>query len=584
MTKKLNIDIIAKDKSKQALSQVQGNLAKTKKSVLNLRNALIGLGAGLALRSVINVGKEVENLQVRFKFLFGSVEEGKVAFDNLSKFAAKVPFSLGDIAAASGNLGVVAKDAKDLTRILEITGNVAAFTGLDFQTTASQIQRAFSGGIAAADIFREKGLRQILGFEAGAKVSIEETIKAFEKTFGKGGKLGKVTDDLAQTLTGTVSMLQDELFNFQKLIAEQFIGTLTDELGDLKTFLEQNRDEIEEIAVSIGTTLADAILVLGKAFNATREVYQFLDRPIKDIVLELMGFGETAVSVSGDTANLSHNIEDMAESFDKATISLEKFKNNSELSNTFKITPSQGEDIFEQLKKIREKTGVGLINQIKAQKRQELETLKEANDLGLLTEQEFLKQKEKLNQIYEDKITRAKENEISQRVKLEKQAQDEIIGLTGSALKDLSGLNKTAFRAYQAFQIGQAIINAHATASRVMAQYAGLFPLNIAMAGAAYAAGAARVAAIRATPAPRISGGRVNEGQSYMVGEGGREMFVPQSSGTIVPNNQLGSPNINITIMANDTEGFDDLLLKRRSTIVNVINDALNSQGKEALV
>ena len=46
MTKKLNIDIIAKDKSKQALNQVQGNLAKTKKSVLNLRNALIGLGAG----------------------------------------------------------------------------------------------------------------------------------------------------------------------------------------------------------------------------------------------------------------------------------------------------------------------------------------------------------------------------------------------------------------------------------------------------------------------------------------------------------------------------------------------------------
>ena len=584
MTKKLNIDIIAKDKSKQALNQVQGNLAKTKKSVLNLRNALIGLGAGLALRSVINVGKEVENLQVRFKFLFGSVEEGKIAFDNLSKFAAKVPFSLGDIAAASGNLGVVAKDAKDLTRILEITGNVAAFTGLDFQTTASQIQRAFSGGIAAADIFREKGLRQILGFEAGAKVSIEETIKAFEKTFGKGGKLGKVTDDLAQTLTGTVSMLQDELFNFQKLIAEQFIGTLTDELGDLKTFLEQNKDEIQEIAVAIGETLANAILILGKAFNATREVYQFLDRPIKDIVLELMGFGETAVSVSGDTANLSHNIEDMAESFDKATISLEKFKDNAELSNTFKIVPAQGEDIFEQLKKIREKTGVGLINQIKAQKRQELETLKDANDLGLLTDEEFLKQKEKLNQIYEDRITRAKENEISQRVKLEKQAQDEIIGLTGSALKDLSGLNRTAFRAYQAFQIGQAIINAHATASRVMAQYAGLFPLNIAMAGAAYAAGAARVAAIRSAPAPRISGGRVNAGEPYMVGEAGREMFVPQQSGTIVPNNQLTSPNVNITIMANDTEGFDDLLLKRRSTIVNVINDALNTQGKEALI
>ena len=38
-TKKLNIDIIAKDKSKQALNNVQNNLEKTKTSVLNLRNA-----------------------------------------------------------------------------------------------------------------------------------------------------------------------------------------------------------------------------------------------------------------------------------------------------------------------------------------------------------------------------------------------------------------------------------------------------------------------------------------------------------------------------------------------------------------
>jgi hypothetical protein len=36
--------------------------------------------------------------------------------------------------------------------------------------------------------------------------------------------------------------------------------------------------------------------------------------------------------------------------------------------------------------------------------------------------------------------------------------------------------------------------------------------------------------------------------------------------------------------MANDTEGFDDLLIKRRSTIINVINDALNTQGREALI
>ena len=71
-TKKLNIDILARDKSQRALNQVQGNLAKTKSSVINLKNALIGIGAGAVLKSFIDVGKEVENLQVRFKFLFVS--------------------------------------------------------------------------------------------------------------------------------------------------------------------------------------------------------------------------------------------------------------------------------------------------------------------------------------------------------------------------------------------------------------------------------------------------------------------------------------------------------------------------------
>ena len=69
------------------------------------------------------------------------------------------------------------------------------------------------------------------------------------------------------------------------------------------------------------------------------------------------------------------------------------------------------------------------------------------------------------------------------------------------------------------------------------------------------------------------------------VGEAGREIFIPQSSGTIVPNNQTGgATNINFTINTVDATGVDELLTNRRSTIINVINDALNRQGKEALV
>ena len=109
----------------------------------------------------------------------------------MADFAGQVPFSLGEIQRGAGNLAVVAKDATELGEILKITGNVAAVTGLDFATASSQIQRSFAGGIASADIFREKGVRDLLGFSAGATVSAEETKEAFSESLVKEESLVK---------------------------------------------------------------------------------------------------------------------------------------------------------------------------------------------------------------------------------------------------------------------------------------------------------------------------------------------------------------------------------------------------------
>ena len=44
---------------------------------------------------------------------------------------------------------------------------------------------------------------------------------------------------------------------------------------------------------------------------------------------------------------------------------------------------------------------------------------------------------------------------------------------------------------------------------------------------------------------PRASGGPVTSGSSYLVGERGPELFVPKSSGNIIPNNQMGGSQSN---------------------------------------
>ena len=310
-TKQVNIDIIAKDKTRQAMKSATTGVDKLKQSVFNLRNALVGIGAGVTLKSFVDVGRQVESLQIRLKFLFGSVEEGAKAFDVMSKFASKVPFSLEQIQAGAGNLAVVAKDAEELSRVLEITGNVASVTGLDFQTTAEQIQRSLSAGIASADIFRERGVRDLLGFKAGATVTAEETAEAFERVFGKGGRFAGATDDLAQTLTGTLSMLGDKLFNFQKEVAEGFLVGLKREFGELDKFFQDNQEQIDKIAQSIGVGLSNAVIGFGSAVQFVAENFRILKAFVAGfIAFKLVGvvtklasaFRQVFITLSGITA------------------------------------------------------------------------------------------------------------------------------------------------------------------------------------------------------------------------------------------------------------------------------------------
>jgi len=283
MAQNLKINILAKDRTKQAMTSVRGGLAKVKSAVFSLQTAFIGLGAGLVIKNLVSTGKELENLRVRLKFLLKDTNEGAKAFDNMVKFASKVPFSLQEIQAGSGILATVTDNADDLQNMLEITGNVAAVTGLDFRTASEQIQRSFSAGIGAADLFREKGVRNMLGFKAGATVSIEETVAAFEKVFGRDGRFGNSTDELAKTFEGTLSMIGDKIFNFKKVLLEAgLFEELKKQFGDLDKFLESNGEKIDIIAEKIGRGL-------GIAFKGLVDTLKFLKDNIDSIVFALSG-------------------------------------------------------------------------------------------------------------------------------------------------------------------------------------------------------------------------------------------------------------------------------------------------------
>lgn len=91
----------------------------------------------------------------------------------------------------------------------------------------------------------------------------------------------------------------------------------------------------------------------------------------------------------------------------------------------------------------------------------------------------------------------------------------------------------------------------------------------------------------------RALGGQVRAGESYVVGERGPEILTMGTGGRITPNSALGgapagtvskTANVSFNISANDSEGFDELLVNRRGLIISMINEAIEDQGREAII
>ena len=80
-------------------------------------------------------------------------------------------------------------------------------------------------------------------------------------------------------------------------------------------------------------------------------------------------------------------------------------------------------------------------------------------------------------------------------------------------------------------------------------------------------------------------GGSVKAGTPYLVGETGREVFVPNQDGQILSNTDLRqsgdqAPTVNFNISTIDAAGFDELLATRKNMIISMVNQAYNSRGK----
>ena len=616
---KLNIDIVAKDRTRQALSGVRGALGKLRSSIFSVQSAFVGLGAGLVIRNLVNTGKNLENLRTRLKFLLKDTNEGAKAFDNMVKFASRVPFSLEEIQSGSGILATVTDNAKDLQKMLEITGNVAAVTGLDFRTASEQIQRSFSAGIGAADLFREKGVRNMLGFKAGATVSIEDTVKAFEKVFGRGGRFGKATDELANTFEGTLSMIGDKIFNFKKTILEAgLFESLKKEFGSLDKFLEENSKQIDNIAQDIGIALgfavkkvADFIVILKdnmdkfsfaiKGLIAIKVVSLFMNlgKAIKFSAKQMSKFSLATImskksimglvtlvakggALYGAFKAIDKLFEDTAESFEEFS---HKVKNSlPDARDLRKVMHEMKKDVEflpVPLREFEHELSVGVPSAFKKAKGEAFEGFKEGmkSTFEVTTFERFKQAGEKSLQGLQNSLT-----DFIMTGKLSFQTLKDVIirsiveALVGSVV---TSAIKKGTAMFKMSAIREGLISVYKGALKTFASLP--FPFNIVAAGSAIGAGMKLVDKIKGFE----KGGAVAKGQPVLVGERGPELFMPNQTGQITQSARgVGGEGVNVNFNINtvDASGFEDLLFRSRGAISSLINQAVNEQGRGAVV
>ncbi len=245
---KMVIELLVRDEVTKQLNKLDKQSKKTSTSVKkNFTDMAVKVAAfGFAVKKAadlfnvfVKAASKVENLKVRLQLLLGDVKEANKLFASMRDLVATAPVGFEDVMESVTNLTAVVKGgAEEVQQLIPIILDISAATGKSVVDTTSQMIRAYSAGIAAADAWRESGVRSALGFKDGVSVSAEETMNQIIAQWEDGsGKFVGAIDGLRDTWIGKVEEMGDAWFNLTVSLGE-FITESEDVHAAIKILAE----------------------------------------------------------------------------------------------------------------------------------------------------------------------------------------------------------------------------------------------------------------------------------------------------------------------------------------------------------
>ncbi|WP_167940545.1 hypothetical protein [Desulfobaculum xiamenense] len=295
-------------KTETATESMQRSFERAERAIGQLRNAVTALVGAYGLQKVttafVDAAREAEGYRVRLNALLQSQAEGNRLFQEMAAFAAQVPFEYSAVMASATQLaGVLSGGVEEIKRWMPMIADLAAVSGLSIEEATGQVVRMYSAGAGAADMFRERGILAMMGFEQGVSYSVEETRrKMFEAWESSTSKFRGVTDEYAQTWDGTVSMLADKWFQFRTAVMDA--GPFQAMKSGLQEFLvyldsAQGRMALDEWAYSTASgvvtafkTVSLAAVGLINGFQTVELAFRSVDYSVKELRVSFIEFAQ----------------------------------------------------------------------------------------------------------------------------------------------------------------------------------------------------------------------------------------------------------------------------------------------------
>lgn len=269
-----------------------GMMFRTARGLGRIMFSLPGLIAGVSLallaRSFIGAASSTEQYELRLWSLLGTQAKANKALQFAAKVASAVPFAYDRVMEATVTLEAFGLAHR---KWLPVVSDLAAVMGLGMVEASNALGRAYAGGAGAADIFRERGILNIIksfrGIEDLSKLTLPEFRKAmFEAFTDPSGKLSGSSGRLAGAWGGMLSMMGDAWLQFRLKVMgfgpfDWLKAQLRGALDKIDEWREQGK--IDDWAESWGGALT-------RAGEATK---QFIANQIQSV--EQFGLAETII-------------------------------------------------------------------------------------------------------------------------------------------------------------------------------------------------------------------------------------------------------------------------------------------------